>query len=357
MTWDLLVNRADLADTSIREGDLPELDAGQVLLRVDRVGVTANNVTYALFGDAMHYWDFFPTGDATWGKVPLWGFAEVEASTVDEVPVGTRLFGYLPTASHLVIEPGRYDERGFRDLSAHRQSLPSPYNRLTTVAADPSYDPAFEDLQILFRPLFMTSFMLADFLTDNALFGAGTVVISSASSKTSYGTAQLLSGKATRVGLTSSGNVGFTQSLGCYDQVLSYEQVDQLAQEASVYVDVAGDPQLRQAVHETLGDHLVHSAVVGAAHAAARPTLVGATQLPGPRPAFFFAPDQMRKRNADWGPSGVEDGHAEAWAAFRPVVQGWVDVVVGTGPQDLQAVWLEVLAGRTPPRVGHVVAL
>ena len=360
MPWDLLVSRSDLTDTTVRDTSPPSIAEGQALLRVDRVGVTANNVTYALFGDAMHYWDFFPAPlehGAGWGRVPLWGFAEVEQSRADGVEVGTRVFGYLPTSSHLVVTPGKVDAHSFRDMSEHRQHLPSPYNRLTTVAADASYEAEFEDLQILFRPLFMTSFMLADFLTDNDLFGAGTVVLSSASSKTSYGTAHLLAGKAKRIGLTSGGNRAFTESLGCYEHVLTYDEVPQLAQEPSVYVDVAGDPQLRQAVHEALGEQLLHSAVVGAAHAAARPTLEGGTQLPGPRPAFFFAPDQMRKRNADWGPSGVEDGHATAWAGFRPVVQDWVDVSVAAGPEGLQQVWLEVLAGRTPPRTGHVVQL
>jgi NADPH:quinone reductase-like Zn-dependent oxidoreductase len=355
MPWDLLVNRSDLTDTALREVPAPDLAVGEVLLRVGRVGVTANNVTYALFGDAMHYWDFFPTGEPQWGRVPLWGFAEVEQSSDDAVPVGTRLFGYLPTSSHLVVRPGKADARGFRDLSEHRQHLPSPYNRLTTAAADPSYDPAFEDLQVLFRPLFMTSYMLADFLVDNGLFGARQVIVSSASSKTSYGAAHLLRQDATVVGLTSKGNVDFTQSLGCYDRVLTYEQVAELPREPAVYVDVAGDAELRRQVHTTLGEHLRHSAVVGAAHASTAPSLEG--PLPGPRPAFFFAPDQMRKRQADWGPDGVEEGHAQAWAAFRPVVQDWVDVVVGNGAEDLQAVWLEVLAGRTPPRVGHTIQL
>jgi hypothetical protein len=356
MAWDLLVDRTDLTRTELIEAPTPQPADGQVLLKVDRVGMTANNVTYAVFGDSMHYWDFFPAEDG-WGHVPLWGFAEVEQSTVDGVPVGSRLFGYLPTSSHLVVEPGKVDERSFRDVAEHRQQLPSPYNRYTTVAGDPSYDAAHEDLQILFRPLFMTSFMLADFLTDNDLFGAGNVVLSSASSKTSYGTAHLMQGKATRIGLTSGGNRAFTESLGCYEQVLTYDDVADLPRSASVYVDVAGDPQLRQSVHEALGEQLLHSAVVGAAHAAARPTLEGGASLPGPRPSFFFAPDQMRKRNADWGPNGVEEGHAAAWASFRPVVEDWIDVSVAAGSQGLQQVWLEVLAGRTPPRTGHVVQL
>jgi hypothetical protein len=354
MAWDLLVDRSDLARTTIVEGPPPSIGPGQVLLKVDRVGMTANNVTYAVFGDAMHYWDFFPA-EAPWGRVPLWGFAVVEASNVEAVAVGTRVYGYLPTSSHLVVRPDRVDDRGFRDVSEHRQHLPTPYNGLTTTTGDPAYDADREDLQVLYRPLFMTSFMLADYLEDNAFFGATTAVISSASSKTSYGVAFLLQGKVKTVGLTSTGNLAFTESLGCYDAVLTYEQASELAAEKTMYVDVAGNAAVRRAVHEHLGDDLLHSAVVGAAHHTASPD--PERDLPGPRPSFFFAPDQMRKRYADWGPDGVENAHAEAWQRFAPVVEGWVDVVVGTGPEGLQADWLETLAGDTGPRTGHVLQL
>jgi hypothetical protein len=179
-------------------------------------------------------------------------------------------------------------------------------------------------------------------------------VISSASSKTSYGTAFLLQG-IHRVGLTSEGNRAFTESLGCYDDVVTYDEVDTMPASRALYVDVAGDANVRRAVHERLEP--VHSAVVGAAHHDAEPDLRGDEDLPGGRPTFFFAPDQMRKRYADWGPDGVEQRHAEAWARFAPVVAGWVDVVVGEGPEALRAAWLETLAGATPPRIGHVLQL
>ena len=353
MAWDLLVDRADLSRTSLVDVPEPVIADGQALLKVDRVGMTANNVTYAVFGDAMHYWDFFPASDG-FGRVPLWGFAEVVASKADGVEEGTRLYGYLPTSSHLVVEPSKVDAKGFRDASAHRQHRPSPYTGLTTTTHDPAYEAKHEDLQVLYRPLFMTSFMLADFLQDNDLFGADTAVISSASSKTSYGTAFLLEGTR-RIGLTSAGNKAFTESLGCYEQVVTYDEVADLADAKAVYVDVAGNTDLRRAVHERLVP--LHSAVVGAAHHDAQSGFGGGEELPGGKPTFFFAPDQMRKRYADWGPDGVEEKHAEAWARFAPVVDGWVDVVLGVGPEALQADWLETLAGKTPPRTGHVVQL
>src|SRR4051794_18327820 len=240
MPWHLLMDRADLSHTELVDTSDPEPGPGQVVLRVDRVGMTANNVTYAVFGDAMNYWDFFPTEDPAFGRVPLWGFAVVEKSAVPGVAEGTRMFGYLPTSSHLVVEPAKVDAHGFRDASAHRQHLPAPYNGLTTTTADPSYDADREDLQVLYRPLFMTSFMLADFVTDNGCFGARSAVISSASSKTAYGTAFLLDG-IHRIGLTSEGNRAFTESLGCYDEVRTYDEVEDLPQDPAVYLDVAGD--------------------------------------------------------------------------------------------------------------------
>jgi hypothetical protein len=356
MAWDLLVDRSDLAHTELVDAEQLTPGDGQAVLRVDRVGMTANNVTYAVFGDAMKYWDFFPAADrdgVAYGRVPLWGFAVVEQSRVPGVDEGTRVFAYLPTSSHLLVEPTGVGPKGFRDASAHRAHLPSPYNGVTTTAGDVSYDPDLEDLQILYRPLFMTSFVLADFIQDNRAFGADTVVISSASSKTSYGTAFLLDG-VRRVGLTSAPNRDFTESLGCYDEVVTYDEIAETPPSTAVFVDVAGDAGVRRAVHERLAP--VHSAVVGASHHDAAPDL-GDGDLPGARPAFFFAPDQMRKRAKDWGPEGVDRRYAEAWRRFAPVVAGWVDVVVATGPDGLRADWLDVLGGTTPPRTGHVIQL
>jgi Protein of unknown function (DUF2855) len=111
---------------------------------------------------------------------------------------------------------------------------------------------------------------------------------------------------------------------------------------------------VRRAVHERLAP--VHSAVVGASHHDAPPDL-GSADLPGARPTFFFAPDQMRKRARDWGPDGVDERYAAAWKRFAPVVADWVDVVVAHGPEGLRADWLEVLAGDAPPRTGHVIQL
>jgi hypothetical protein len=71
----------------------------------------------------------------------------------------------------------------------------------------------------------------------------------------------------------------------------------------------------------------------------------------------FFAPTQMRKRSLDWGRDGLDQRFAEAWQRFAAVVGQWLDVRAGAGPEDLRRAWLEVLGGRTPPRVGQIVQL
>ncbi|MDX6606165.1 MAG: hypothetical protein QOD14_705, partial [Solirubrobacterales bacterium] len=87
-----------------------------MLLGVDSFGLTTNNITYAVMGDAMSYWQFFPAEDG-WARMPVWGFADVVASKAEGVPEGTRIFGYLPPASHLVVEPDRADPADFVDTT------------------------------------------------------------------------------------------------------------------------------------------------------------------------------------------------------------------------------------------------
>ena len=353
-SWSLAISRDDLTRTELWDDTAAEICDGQARLRVDRVGMTANNVTYALLGDAMHYWDFFPTRPG-WGLVPLWGFGEVAESAADGVPVGSRVYGYFPSAGHVVVQPGRVDGLGFRDASAHRAALPSPYNNYVFTTTAAAYDADQEDLLILFRPLFFTSYMLADQLADNAFFGATVIAMSSASSKTAYGAAALLQGQGPElVGLTSPGNVAFTESLGCYDRVLSYDAVSALrADIPTAYLDLAGSAELRASLRAHLGDQLVHDAVVGVTHQERG----AAGAQPDTRTSFFFAPDQMRKRTGEWGRAVLDQRFADAWHRFAPTVAGWVDVVVHTGPVELRDIWLEVLSGKTSPRDGHVVAL
>ncbi|WP_444949777.1 DUF2855 family protein [Micromonospora ureilytica] len=352
-SWTFAVARDDLGQTTLVDGTIPAVADGEALLRVDRVGLTANNVTYAVLGDSMRYWQFFPPAaqglGPQWGLPPLWGFAEVVASAVAGVEVGQRIYGYLPPAGHLVVRPDRVDASGFREASPHRVELPSPYNAYRSTTGDPAYQRDQEDLLILFRPLFFTSFMLADQVVDNDFYGAEALLVSSASSKTAYAAAFELHRRGPRlVGVTSPGNLAFTRSLGCYDEVVSYDDIDALDVVPTVYLDLSGAPSTRAALRRRLGDRLLRDIAVG---------LTNQTPNADAAEEVFFAPVQMRKRSNDWGRDGLDQRFTEAWQRFTAVVSGWLDVRVGTGPAALQHAWLDVLAGRTPPRVGHVVQL
>ena len=353
---DFLVAKDDLHRCRFHDGDPPELEPGQALLSVDSFGLTSNNITYANFGEAMSYWRFFPAEDG-WGRMPVWGFAHVTASRHDTLDAGARVYGYLPPSSELVVTPARVDARGFIDAVPHRAGLPPAYNGYLNVDADPIYDPDSEDEQMLFPPLFFTSYLIDDFLDDADLFGAGMTLISSASSKTATALAFLLSRRegVDVIGLTSPRSVEFARSLEVYDHVIAYGEEDSLPAGRAVYVDIAGDAELRNAVHQHYGDALVHSAVVGATHHD-RMGEVPAS-LPGPRPTFFFAPDRLAKRTEEWGREGLEGRIAEAWRPFLEWTQGWLKVIHGTGPDTLERAYLELLDGRIDPAEAHVLSL
>jgi hypothetical protein len=368
-----LVSRSDLrASRLIADPDAPParpLADGEARLRIDRFALSSNNITYAAFGEAMKYWDFFPSGEPGWGCIPVWGFADVVESRADGVDVGARCYGYWPMGRYLVVRPGRVRGDGFVDAMAHRAALPAVYNQVRFCAADPAYDRAQEPQQALLRPLFVTAFLIDDFLADSGFFGAARVLLSSASSKTAFGTAWCLSlrrggpGMPRIVGLTSERHLGFCRSLGCYDQVLAYAGLATLDRDTpTVYVDYAGDAALRRSVHERLGSALNHSCSVGGTHWEG---LGNAHDLPGPRPTLFFAPAQIARRSAEppagWGPGPLQARLDGAWHGFVQRVTDpgapWLRVREAQGPAAVREACLALLDGRVDPRDGLMLSM
>jgi hypothetical protein len=361
---DLEVDRNHLRRVRNVERRPVPLGPGEARLRIDSFGLTANNVTYAVFGDAMGYWQFFPVpdepaggGDVHWGQVPVWGFADVVESAVPGVAETTRVYGYFPMAEELVVSPGRVDQRGFSDVSAHRQALPSVYNRYSFTATDPVYRGDREPQQMLLWPLFVTSFVVDDFLGDHGMFGSGDAVISSASAKTSIATAFLLARRhgVEVVGLTSTANLDFVRGLGCYHRACTYEDVASLPVRPSCYVDVAGRRDVTGAVHAHFGESLGYSMVVGDTNweDASQPD----GPLPGPRPTFLFAPDQIAKRRRQWGGDGFERNVAGAWSRFAPWTDGWMKLRHARGPAEVEQAYRRLVNGRVDPRLGDVCTL
>lgn len=357
------VRRGALSRGRVVEEALAPAGEGELLMAIDCFALTANNVTYAVAGDAIGYWRFFPPRAAdrqTWGRIPVWGFANVLDSGIPGIAPGERYYGYYPMGSHLRLRPGQVSERGFVDGSAHRAELPSVYNRYQRCAGDPAYRPGLEAMQLLFRPLFTTGFFLDDFLADEDFFGAELVLLSSASSKTAFGLAWLLQRRRAQrrrvIGLTSPGNMAFVRSLGCYDEVLSYGALDSLPRHRAVFVDMAGNATLRRRVHWHFGDALRYSCSVGATHwQEAQPA--GNASLPGPQPTWFFAPARAEKRQADWGAADLARRSAAAWEPFVADAARLITVRRERGARALSARYRALLENRAAPADGYVLSL
>ena len=390
-TVDFLVQKDKLQNTETRETPQLPLADGQVRVRIDKFALTSNNITYAAFGDAMYYWDFFPVAQAagagvgagagnvgpagaasppsvTWGRIPVWGFGDVVESNLAGVAVGERLYGYFPMSSSVVLQPTRLSAESFSDGAAHRSALHSVYNQYMRCSADPFYTPQTENIQALLRPLFTTAWLIDDFFADNNFFGAqqvagsevGAALLSSASSKTAYATAFALKQRAgiEVVGLTSAGNVAFCESLGCYHRVLAYDQLDKIAQaRACVYVDFAGNAKLRHAIHTRFAN-LKYSCSIGGTHVE---NLGSAKDLPGPRAILFFAPAQIKKRAGEWGPEAFRKRLVQAWFAFTAEAcspaHPWITSQHHAGAAQVAAAYALVLGGQGDPRVGHLLSL
>jgi hypothetical protein len=360
-TTTLLVRRDRLQDTRLQTADDSPIADGQVRVSLDLLALTANNITYAAFGDAMDYWRFFPSGEEGWGVVPVWGFGTVVQSLHPGVAVGERLYGYWPLAGSAVLQPDRLSAAGLRDAAPHRAGLHAIYNQYQRCAADPFHTADTEALQALLRPLFTTSWLIDDFLADSDFFGSRRVILSSASSKTAYGTAQRLVQRTgiDVVGLTSAANRGFCEGLGCYTRVLAYDELGTLpAGEACVYVDFAGSVPLRRSVHGHFGDALRYSCAVGGTHVA---DLGKAGPLPGPKPALFFAPAQARKRLEAWGGAELQRRLLQGWREFIGAISAatppWLVPQASHGPAAAQSAFATVLGGRLDPRTGMLVDL
>ena len=372
-----LVQKNQLQNIELRDAPAVILADGQVRIGIDKFALTSNNITYAAFGDAMNYWSFFPVappantcgnGAAAMGTIPVWGFGTVAESRHPGVAVGERLYGYFPMASQVILQPARVTAAGFHDGAAHRAELHEVYNRYLRCSSDPYYTPESEDVQALLRPLFTTSWLIDDFMADNAFFGAqqtgtgapGVALLSSASSKTAYGTAFMLKERrgVEVVGLTSPGNVAFCEGLGCYSRVLTYDLLDAMAADcACVYIDFAGNAALRLAIH-TRFVNLKYSCSIGGTHVE---NLGGSKNMPGPRATLFFAPAQIKKRAAEWGAASLNQRLVAAWFAFTKVVcntsSPWLSVVHHTGVPAVQGAYAHVLHGKGDPREGHMLSL
>lgn len=352
---DFLIRRADLRDTVWTNAAPGPLADGAARLKVDQFALTANNVTYATFGEAMGYWNFFPATDPAYGRVPVWGFATVVDSKAEGVPAGARVYGYLPISESFDVVPQRAGKESFMDGAACRKGLAPIYNTYIFTSADPSYDPGLEAQQMLFRPLFTTGFMIDDCLMEAGEPVPETVVISSASSKTALALAHCLKqrGQVEAVALTSPGNKAYVESLGLYARVCTYNEADRLhARGLTAYVDFLGRPALTADVHNALRDRLVRSLVIGVTDWEGNRAPIA---LPDPQPEFFFVPTYAADRAKALGPDVLNARLGAALAGFYKASTAYLTPQSAKGTAAIETAWIDTLDAKIPPSKGLVL--
>ncbi len=355
MQQDFIVDRSDLREARFVDAPALSPSDGEAVVAVERFALTANNITYGVAGDIIGYWKFFPAPRGA-GRIPVWGIGRVRTTDHADITEGDRYYGYFPMSTELLLRPQSVSPRGFNDASEHRAELPPVYNQYSRMTPENGFEPAFDNHNMVYRPLFTTSFVLDDYFRDNDFFGAGTVILGSASSKTAFGLAFMLqrSKQVRVVGLTSAANEGFVRGLGLYDDVLTYEGVESITREPSAYVDMSGNRDVLSRVHRHLGDDLVASCGVGITHWESRDGADPAS-LPGAKPTMFFAPSQIMKRNQELGPAVYQQRIGEATRAFFAEVDRWVTIEEHPF-SELQAIYQTVLAGASPDR-GYVIVV
>ena len=350
MSKSLVINRSQLSESEIHRFS-NTLQEGQVLLQIESFAMTSNNVTYAVVGEQMSYWNFFPAKEG-FGIIPTWGFATVTESQHEQLSVGDRFYGYYPMGQQLVVQPDRISEFGFIDSAEHRTSLPPVYNSYTKVSPQASDE---EHYMSILRPLFMTSYLNYHFLKSNDFFTANQIILTSASSKTALALAYMLKSNQLDhgnkiIGLTSTKNIDFVKKSSYYDHVLSYDQVNSIENEGSVTVDFAGNSKTLLSIQNHLSNNSKFMSMIG---------LTDWTSMDQSAPLknakFFFAPDFAVKYYKQHGAGPANAMIQDNMKEFIKQAAAWIEIEFIDTLEALQPTYVNMLNGKIDPSKGYIV--
>lgn len=342
------IHRQQLAQTRVIEETQTALAEGEVQLAVRRFALTANNVTLAVFGRSYRYWDFFPSGDPEWGRVPVWGYAEVEASAHPALSPGDGLYGFLPMAQSVRLRPDRVGAQRLFDAAAHRVDLPAVYQSYARVPR--SEIEAEPCLRPVLHPLALTAFLLALKIDELDPTGQRPVVFTSASSKTALATALLcrrvaLGEHRRLIGLTSPRNADFVAARALFDTVKAYGAALAGVDAGAIVIDFAGNAGHVAALAAQLGS-------------SARLLQIGMTDWRaegtshGMPTEVFYAPSEAMRWIRTWGVAEYELRFAVAWQAILGFAQPWIELHEAHGATAMVEGWGALLAGRVAPERG-----
>ena len=347
----LEIDRSDIRKFRMEVCEPVALAPGEVRLTLERFALTSNNISYALGGDFLDYWGFFPA-EAGWGRLPAMGYGIVSESANPDVAVGGRYFGFFPVGNEHIVQ-AQLSRNGFIDAGAHREKHAMAYRTFDKV---PDIERENNNAMLIFRGLFMTSFLAEDFLREQNFFDATQVLITSASSKTSIALAHCLRANSTmRVnGLTSDANIDFVTSIGEYHDVAAYSDISAMDTDVpTVLMDMAGNPEIVAGIHTHFGESLKYSCSIGATHWDQTSHRV---DIPGPKPQFFFAPSQLSKRGKEWGREELNNRLETALNTFIEGSKVWLRIEHSRGADTVSDTYSQLVAGKMSPEIGNILS-
>ena len=330
------------------------LAEGAVLLRVQRFGLSSNNLASALSPGLESSWPRMFAATQGQGRLPVWGYAEVVASNRAGYEPGMGFYGYFPMSRFVMLHSGQQTAGGcefdhtFFSGGGSDVSMASVEN-LSDV-----------DLQILLRPLLSTGFLIAQELMESQFWHTRQIIVTCASSKTAIGLAYFLQDYFLReglsnapqiIGLTAENHLGFVRQNTHFDQALSYEQFRLLDPCDSVLVDFSGNYRIRGLLHYFLKDRLIHAYGLGSCHWQAPPT--GAQPVPDPEYFSALSFYQQRLQKAE----RLNQQFQQRWGGACQAFNHWLEPKLVEGVEEVRWVYEQMLAGKARPTTGYLCQL
>ena len=238
---------------------------------------------------------------------------------------------------------------------------------------------------MLYRPLYWTSFWCEDWLfTSSYRGGAKLIFISSASSKTAFCLAYRIQMRIrnreihvdTRIiGLTSKRNMGFTQRLGLYHEVVSYDDINGMSfgpGVRAIYADVAGSDELNRKLLAVRGPLFVAAIKLGMSNVT--PTKLDVTNVwtknttleeavGGSSPAkalefeTFFMVEWLAVRVKQLSVKEILGMQAKAWKQLLVDAKGWVEITRVYSGEKVKAAYDSALKDGLRAEDGYVWSL
>lgn len=164
------------------------------------------------------------------------------------------------------------------------------------------------------------------------------------------------------IGLKSHKNLPFFHSLGIYDQVLSYDQVDQIETGVNtVNLNFSGDYDIIRRVHRHLEHDLVLSLNIGLAHwenvDSAADLLSPQPGVVGPMPMPFLMFNRIIEVEAKWGGDQLQDRFQQNLEPFLKFVGCHMKLLTGKGDTDVTRLCGKVLNKRVAPDEGVLLSV